>query len=122
MLAGVPVLAANTGGPLETVVEGQTGWLRDVEDVNAWTDVMGALVEGNITEEELRRIGENGRRRVRGEFSKEKMAKSLDGEIERMMQGPRRTVVGICNNLWGVWGLVGGFIAVSVWAVSSSKS
>ncbi len=28
MLSGLPVLACNTGGPTETVVEGVTGWLR----------------------------------------------------------------------------------------------
>jgi alpha-1,3/alpha-1,6-mannosyltransferase len=29
MYAGAPVLASNTGGPLETVLDGETGFLRD---------------------------------------------------------------------------------------------
>ena len=33
MLAGVPVLATNTGGPLETIYDGRTGWLRSPDNV-----------------------------------------------------------------------------------------
>lgn len=40
MLAGLPVLATNTGGPLETIYDGRTGWLRSPEKVAQWTDVM----------------------------------------------------------------------------------
>ncbi|KAG6015580.1 Alpha-1,3-mannosyltransferase-like protein, partial [Claviceps citrina] len=35
MLAHVPVLAANTGGPVETIADPETGWLRDPADVDA---------------------------------------------------------------------------------------
>lgn len=88
MLAGVPVLAANSGGPLETVLDPETGWLRDVGRVEQWTDVMkSVLVE--TSEEQLRQMGVNGQRRVREEFSETKMAKRLDEEIEAMVQGRR---------------------------------
>lgn len=40
MMAGVPVLATNTGGPLETIYDGRTGWLRSPGKVEQWTDVM----------------------------------------------------------------------------------
>lgn len=40
MQHGLPVLASNTGGPLETLVEGETGWLRDVENVDEWAAVI----------------------------------------------------------------------------------
>jgi alpha-1,3/alpha-1,6-mannosyltransferase len=40
MLAGVPVLATNTGGPLETIYDGRTGWLRNPKKAEQWTDVM----------------------------------------------------------------------------------
>lgn len=88
MLAGVPVLAANSGGPLETVQDPETGWLRDVEKVEQWTDVMKRVL-GEMSEEQLRQMGANGKRRVREEFSETKMAKRLDEEIEAMVQGRR---------------------------------
>ena len=40
MLAQLPVLAAKTGGPKETVVDGETGWLRDHDVVEGWVEVM----------------------------------------------------------------------------------
>ena len=88
MLAGVPVLAANTGGPLETVQDPETGWLRDVEKVEQWTDVMKRVL-WEMSEEQLRQMGVNGKRRVREEFSDTKMAKRLDEEIEAMVEGRR---------------------------------
>ena len=88
MLAGVPVLAANSGGPLETVQDPETGWLRDADKVEQWTDVMKGVL-WDINEEQLRQMGMNGKRRVKEEFSETKMAKRLDEEIEAMVKGRR---------------------------------
>lgn len=88
MLAGVPVLAANSGGPLETVLDPETGWLRDVEKVEQWTDIMKKVLK-DLSEEQLQQIGMNGKRRVQEEFSETKMAKRLDDEIEAMVKGRR---------------------------------
>ena len=88
MLAGVPVLAANSGGPLETVLDPETGWLRDVEKVEQWTDVMKRIL-GEMGEEQLRQMGANGKRRVKEEFSETKMAGRLDEEIESMVKARR---------------------------------
>lgn len=117
MLAGVPVLAANSGGPLETIVEGETGWLRDVNDVQAWSDIMGAVVAGKISERELDMITKNGRRRVRSEFSEHKMAKRLETEIEMMMQGRWHTRVGVSGTLQRIGGfsLIIVFVAIIIW-------
>ena len=88
MLAGVPVLAANSGGPLETVIEGSTGWLRPVEDLREWTKIMRqVLVE--MTESQLQQMGRNGINWVRKEFSKVKMSRGLDEEISQMIKTPR---------------------------------
>lgn len=82
MLAGTPVLAANEGGPTETVVDGETGWLRDVKDIGEWTAIMRKVLGSELDVETLRQMGENGRRRVTELFSKEKMAQSFEQEIE----------------------------------------
>ncbi len=114
MLAGVPVLAANTGGPLETVVDGQTGWLRPVDDVGQWTEVMDDVLHG-LSEEQLKAMGEAGRRRVKAEFSETKMAERLDDEIERMVKMPRRDGLSLQGLVLGLG--FGGILLVGVLAV-----
>ncbi|KAL3959587.1 hypothetical protein ACCO45_004704 [Purpureocillium lilacinum] len=80
MLARVPVLAANTGGPVETVSDPATGWLRDPDNSAAWSA--------------------EGARRVRERFGRDKMAQSLDdilGEIRAA--NPRPPFINYIINL-----------------------
>jgi alpha-1,3/alpha-1,6-mannosyltransferase len=90
MLAGVPVLAANEGGPTETVVDGETGWLRDVSKPAEWTEVMQKVLTG-LDATTLKTMGEKGRKRVENTFSKETMAKRFEDEIKGLssVQRPR---------------------------------
>lgn len=88
MLAGAPVLAANTGGPTETVVEGETGWLRDPADAAAWTEVMDKVLNG-MGPDQLAEMGRKGDERVRGQFVDTQMAERLDG-ILASVENPRR--------------------------------
>ncbi|KAI4727585.1 mannosyltransferase [Aureobasidium sp. EXF-10728] len=88
MLAQVPVLAANEGGPLETVVEGETGWLRDVRKPEEWAAVMSRVL-ATSNPAELRSMGENGRKRVQAEFSKEQMALRLDQSLDQITNPPK---------------------------------
>jgi len=90
MLVGCPVLAANTGGPLETVVDGKTGWLCSPEDTSAWTAVMNDVLH-QLSPAELQAISEAGKSRVKSEFSNVKMAERLDGIIDRMAKVRRRS-------------------------------
>ena len=88
MLAGVPVLAANSGGPLETVSEPATGWLRSPDKVDQWTDVLRQVLH-HLPETQLQQMGANGKRRVREEFSETKMAQAFDQEFESMVAARR---------------------------------
>lgn len=88
MLAEVPVLAANSGGPLETVVDGRTGWLRSPEKVSDWTEVMQQVLH-HIPNSQLKEVGAAGRKRVVTEFSESKMASRLDRELEEVIEAPR---------------------------------
>lgn len=90
MLAGVPVLAANTGGPLETVVEGKTGWLCPPGNTEAWTAVMNKVLH-KILDADVKKMGEAGIQRVKREFSDVKMAERLDDIITQMAVTERRT-------------------------------
>ncbi|TVY54136.1 Alpha-1,3/1,6-mannosyltransferase alg-2 [Lachnellula suecica] len=91
MLAGVPVLAANTGGPLETVVDGKTGWHCSPEDTEAWTAVMDKVLH-KMSDKELKAMSTAGIARVKQEFSDVKMAERLDGIIDGMAGAKRRSV------------------------------
>lgn len=83
MVAGIPVLATNTGGPLETVVDGRTGWLRDPHQTKLWTDVMRQALTLSNTDT-LKRMGEQGRQRAQDRFSRASMAKNFDREIQTL--------------------------------------
>lgn len=107
MLAGIPVLAHNSGGPLETVSEGVTGWLRPGEE-EAWAAVMRkALFE--LQPDEVREMGRMGKERVVAEFSKEKMAERLDDELDGIVrtQDPKMAW------LWIILGVAGVAVGVS---------
>jgi alpha-1,3/alpha-1,6-mannosyltransferase len=93
MLAGVPVLAANEGGPTETVVEGKTGWLRDVRKVTEWTSVMKSILNGSVGEKQLKQMGENGKERVKSQFSQKQMAQRFEDELKRLEDVPRKPLV-----------------------------
>ncbi|KAK8086698.1 mannosyltransferase [Apiospora phragmitis] len=64
MLVGVPVLAADTGGPVETVLEGETGWLRSPAEIGEWTEVMDTVLT-KLSPDELTKMSQAGVSRVR---------------------------------------------------------
>lgn len=109
MQYGVPVLAANTGGPLETVLDGKTGWLRDVKDVGAWTDVMSQVVN-DADGAEMQMMGQAGKRRVQSEFSRTKMSHRLEDQIEEMIRGRRKAFVERKDMIF-VLSVIGVFVA-----------
>lgn len=115
MLAGAPVLAANTGGPKETVLDGATGWLREPGDVPAWTAVMDRAL--NETSVEMRdRMGRAGAERVRGGFDRGTMAKRVEGILGDLdCLGVKRPVMNAVLNFLGI-GIVFwvGILAASV--------
>ncbi|KAG9247131.1 hypothetical protein BJ878DRAFT_219748 [Calycina marina] len=106
MLVGLPVLAANTGGPLETVVHGKTGWLCPPGDVEAWTAVMYKVLH-QISPSELKTISAAGRKRVETEFSITKMAERFDDLIDDMQNKKRKSMkmfalfmLSLCVSAW----------------------
>lgn len=110
MLAGVPVLATNSGGPLETVIDGKTGWLCPPSDINNWTKVMYNVLH-KFSPQELQEIGNNGTERVKKEFCITKMAERLDDTISKMVVLRRKRIrelhfITLCIGI-AIFGLVG---------------
>jgi alpha-1,3/alpha-1,6-mannosyltransferase len=114
MLAGTPVLAANTGGPLETVVDGETGWLCAPEDVERWTVVMNKVLH-KMSDEDVRAMGKAGIERVKSEFSDVKMAERLDDLIDGMTSAKRKGVAEVYGFAFVA------IIAVGVLAIALSR-
>jgi alpha-1,3/alpha-1,6-mannosyltransferase len=87
MLSHVPVLAANTGGPKETVVEGETGWLREPGNVEQWAAVMDKVLN-QMSKKDVARMGKAGADRVKANFGQAKMGESLDAILKGMKPTP----------------------------------
>jgi alpha-1,3/alpha-1,6-mannosyltransferase len=122
MLAGTPVLAANEGGPTETVISGQTGWLRDVSKVQEWTEVMRIALEDGDGEQRLREMGKWGKQRVIAEFSKDKMGERLEKAIQIMMRQEVRPSLVSLSMVIVIVGLHGVLAAVTLWLVARKSS
>merc|ERR1719312_2236968 len=65
MYCQTPVLAVNSGGPRETVVHQQTGWLCE-GDPDQFSKVMKSIIRGDV---DLKIMGEAGHDRVVQKFS-----------------------------------------------------
>lgn len=77
-----PVIAVNSGGPLESVADGETGFLCE-PTAEAFSEAMGRLVR----EPQLRRdMGQAGRKRVQDKFSLQAFSEQLYGYILRLSQ------------------------------------
>ncbi|EEB07931.1 mannosyltransferase complex subunit Alg2 [Schizosaccharomyces japonicus yFS275] len=78
MLRRVPVLAQTNGGPLETVRDGKTGWLRP-RDPTIWSNVINEALLGSTYD--LEAMGQTGKEWVEREFSVDVMSKKFESEI-----------------------------------------
>ena len=115
MLACTPVLAVNSGGPLETVVEGETGWLRP-PDEKEWSAVMKKVLF-EMSDSQIRIMGDKGKERVEKEFSKEKMAASLQEVMYEMLRKDMGVPLFGMGELGVFVGVVVGLVAMGAWWV-----
>ncbi|ANB15239.1 GDP-Man:Man(1)GlcNAc(2)-PP-dolichol alpha-1,3-mannosyltransferase [Sugiyamaella lignohabitans] len=76
MVNGTPVLATDTGGPLETVVNGVTGWNRP-SDPTQWAKVIKYVVMV-MSPEARELLSSAAKKRVKDHFSTAKMAKEFE--------------------------------------------
>ncbi|CRG83857.1 alpha-1,3/alpha-1,6-mannosyltransferase [Talaromyces islandicus] len=112
MHAGLPVLASNTGGPLESIVEDKTGWLRETKNVDEWTAIMRRVLV-DLSDADFQVMARNGVDRVESEFSLRALEDKLEGEIQGMLSTARRSFVDVQQVVLGFL-LSGIFGAVAV--------
>jgi alpha-1,3/alpha-1,6-mannosyltransferase len=77
MAAARPVIAVNRGGPTETIVHGETGWLADPRP-EAFADALAAVLRDAGA---ARRMGEAGWAHVRRHFSRRAFGDRLESSL-----------------------------------------
>lgn len=112
MKYGVPVLASNTGGPLETIVDGKTGWLRDADKDEEWVYVMRKVLL-SFSHTRRTEMSKAAKQRVQENFTREIMAKRFDEELSRMISEKRSDFVERDRVITFI-GLVGTFVAALI--------
>ncbi|KAJ3996048.1 alpha-1,3-mannosyltransferase ALG2 [Lentinula boryana] len=84
MICGVPVLACDSGGPVESIVdepaEKRTGWLR-APNPEIWTEALRQIVD--LGEEERSKMRERAKKRAREMFGMEAMASGIENALKK---------------------------------------
>jgi len=84
-IMGTPVLACDSGGPLETICDEQTGFLRP-PDENEWSKCLFTLCSDQTRAIQM---GENGKGWVVN-FSREKQVEKLNSIFQLMLEEERK--------------------------------
>ena len=83
MSAGLPVVASDVGGNRELVVDRETGYLYQSNDVMSLTEKVIFLLEN---EHEANRLGSNGQMRIASEFSVNRMVKATETRYLELLE------------------------------------
>ncbi|OQR82667.1 alpha-1,3-mannosyltransferase [Achlya hypogyna] len=87
MACGTPVVAADSGGPLESIVHGETGF-HCAPTGDAWAAVLATLLEN--ANKLTTTLGGAGKRRAAELFSLEAFATTLDRDMRALAEGAKR--------------------------------
>jgi alpha-1,3/alpha-1,6-mannosyltransferase len=85
MQAERPVIATATGGPLETIIDGKTGYLCDEPLIETFGKRMKEFVENKTLSSQM---GKEGKRHVIENFSFKPFAKKLNEHIHDLSKTP----------------------------------
>ena len=108
MYCGVPVLACNSGGPTESILDKdgeRTGWLRE-PDPEIWADTLLEMV--NMSPDERRALTERAKLRATELFSMDAMASGIESALrEAAAMGP----VGFPFSIWTLLAVLSAILA-----------
>ncbi|KAL1744837.1 glycosyltransferase family 4 protein [Schizophyllum fasciatum] len=111
MYCGLPVLARDTGGPTETVVEGATGWLRP-GDAAVWAGVLGEMAR--MDGAARARMAEAARARVEALFGMEAMARGVEDALREAVAMGELRASSAATWLMVAWMLLGFVLAYTL--------
>jgi alpha-1,3/alpha-1,6-mannosyltransferase len=80
-----PVIAVNSGGPLETVSDKETGFLCD-QNPMSFAESMKEIVKNPKS---AKKLGEAGKKRVETLFSFEAFSEQLNGVVNNLMESKK---------------------------------
>jgi alpha-1,3/alpha-1,6-mannosyltransferase len=83
MYAGVPVVAVNSGGPLESILQGETGLLRP-PDADAFAEAFTTILSKSASERQA--MGQKGRTRVKAMFSVDAMVDKIERILTQLSE------------------------------------
>lgn len=86
MQAGRSVIATATGGPLETIINGKTGYLCDEPLIETFAKRMKEFVDNKNLSKQM---GEEGKRHVNENFSFKPFARKLNEHINDLLNRPQ---------------------------------
>lgn len=103
MACGLPVIAVDNGGPLETVIDGETGFLRPAKKAE-WAEAIVDLV--NLDKGQREHMASAGRKRVNEHFDVKVLARNFESAVRGVLQDVETSRVG------DIWTEVGTLKAV----------
>jgi len=114
MVCGLPVLACNTGGPKETIMDVDsspseedigTGWLRPPKQ-DEWALVMNHIM--TMSEAERKKMGERAKQRVKNYFALESLGRGVErAVVEAGNLGVVQWGYGLLVFSWMIAGMLG---------------
>jgi glycosyltransferase involved in cell wall biosynthesis len=85
MASGTPVVAVREAGPIETVIDGVTGYLRERDARQLGDAVLRLLDDAALCE----RMGRNAREHVLANFTWDRSVEELEGQLVQAADGER---------------------------------
>ncbi|TFK22668.1 alpha-1,3-mannosyltransferase ALG2 [Coprinopsis marcescibilis] len=113
MACGVPVLACNSGGPLESVLqypagqESGTGWLCP-PDPDLWAEALIEIVSLSIEQREG--LSAAAKKRAKTLFGMEAMAKGLGNALQQAVSMGSVEADEVWGRWWKAWVMIVGFL------------
>jgi glycosyltransferase involved in cell wall biosynthesis len=89
MAAGKPLVVTNVGGNSEAVVHGETGLIVPPKNINKLAEAISFLLADKIL---AKRMGEAGRRRIKENFSIEKMVAEVENLYIKTFNNTNTTI------------------------------
>jgi glycosyltransferase involved in cell wall biosynthesis len=83
MAMGKPVVATCAGGPLDIIIDGETGYLVEIGNIS---DMGQAVIQLLRFPEKAKKMGRHGRARVQAEFSSQKYAAQMGNIFKAITQ------------------------------------
>ena len=81
---GKPIVASNIGGSKETIINKKTGFLYKHDDPRELAKILNAVIQ--LSEEELKLIGNEGRKNITKKFDVETMCQSNLKEYKKLIK------------------------------------